>query len=323
MRSNSNIIMATIINTGISLGVFGLLLHIGDRIISVLGGSVLLLPVVLLYMYASYAIYELRLEICLQNVVVLLMLSLNYLNNIDHLYGLAQLKFAYIYSIVHALIVTCYYNIVSRNINIKCVGADEDELLTIKSNVLYVFLTCNIFPFGYIITVAVLLSAFHPHFHRYEYYGLSTISISYIFAILGFSVTLFRISQFGKDELYFAFKNNKEDHIISINSDKLSKIYGGCLIIIFIIGSIFEQWRHQWLLWVETVAAIAFGGILTLMICKYKARKSSARLMTTIDHVSSIDAHLVMILKSVCFHVVGLALVAIGIVALYYHSRIK
>ncbi|MDY6844188.1 MAG: hypothetical protein SVW57_08890 [Thermodesulfobacteriota bacterium] len=279
-----------------------------------IGGSIWLIVLMAFFYFVSYALRIFQKEITLLNIILILIIGINYLNYLDLYETYSKENIAISFCILAILIFLCIYLAVLKPWTFPFEENRKDEVRAIlRLNLKAVVLRYELFSFVYLLFICILFTSFHTHF-TVSSNILRMIPIGFVCIIFTVFLMRFALGKIERAHLELIFNN--EDSKFS-DSLSLKTLLLGIVGVSFIFGSMIELVRNQWLLWLTSFGTATAIILLILQIYRHKVSPRKEISSISINGVKFLGTPQYWI-KFAVINFIGLLLVTITLMFLLY-----
>jgi hypothetical protein len=304
--------MYRIIDSAILLAILILVSLLGTMLPNLIGGSISLIMVLPGIYYVSYFQKTYQIEMTYISTVLVIIIGVNLLNYVDiyEEYQKSTLTIFYIALLVLTLFTVCLMLINQLSTSNYFDISEKKALLT--QNYKLIVINYTLLSGLYAMSICLAFNS-SQDFNSVKNNILKMIPISY----LCIPASLFALKAALKrlDDKYQLKTILKTKELDSLDKIKLKTQYIIFMLILFVIGTIVELVRKEWLMWIGSFITFNIAALLALYVLKLRAtqhEKSSDHVNVTIDKLTS-PRHLI---KIVTFNTIGIFFVTLGLIAL-------
>jgi hypothetical protein len=309
--------MLKIIDSVVLLCILISIIFIDDKLVYALGGTISLIILLLIFYYISYVLKIFQLNVTLLSILLLLLIGINYLNYYDfyELYTQKTIIVFYCVLIVLILICLCFALITPLSYS-----HHADQYIKIRQNFKLIVFNNTMFPFVYVLFICIIFSSFQEAFPLgkkiIKLIPTSLVCIPIFLLLLQFILN----KRIKDDHLDLIFKKAKKiDPSKKLN---LKSIYTVLMCVLFVLGSIIELIRNEWILWIGTFVTINISVILLWNMYQHRPMHDQDIPLVKVDNVESLNTPKPLIITWIT-NAIGLLLVVVSVMGLIYFFNIR
>lgn len=290
------------------------ILLLGKDLPYAIGGSIWLMVLVTFFYFVSYALGIFQKEITLLNIILILIIGINYINYLD-LYGTySKESIAISFCILAVFILLCIYFVIVKPWTFPFDENQRDKVRAVlRQNLKAIVLKYELVSFIYLLFICIIFTTFHSHFTT-----TSKILRMIPIALISITITVVLMrSSLGKIE-------RAHLELILINEEtqlperlNFKALLLGIVGVSLVFGSMIELARNQWLLWLTSMSITIAIILLILQMYSHKIPLGKETVAISIDDVKMLST-LTYWIKLAVLNFIGLLLVSITLILLLY-----
>lgn len=294
------------------LCVLVLILILGQNLPNAIGGSIWLIVLITFFYFASYALRIFQKEITLLNIILILIIGINYLNYFDINGTYSKENIAISFCILAVCILLCIYLAILKPWIFSFEENRRDKVRAVlRLNLKAVILKYELFSFLYFLFICIIFTSFFSHFSTTSKI-LRMIPTALICLMVALVLMKFALEKIELAHLEIIFKNEEVKLPENFN---LKTLIFGIIAVSFIFGSMIELVRNQWLLWLTSFGTATAIILLILQTNTHKISQGKETKPININDVKILGTPQYWIKLGVV-NFIGLVLISIILILL-------
>ena len=245
-------------------GMLCLLLLAGPNLPNAFGGSISFFILIPLLYVVSYSARKFKWEISLLNLSIICIAGINYINFLDISGIYTKMNLAILFGVLLLTVFLCFISVFLMPLNFYSPPDQNEKVSLIRSNLKFIVLQYPLVAFCYVVFMCLVFVG-GEDFYSVRNNVVKMIPTAFFWAPVFFIVINITLKKVKEGHINHIVKENNID---IFDMPNIKAIYFVFAIVIFILGSLMELVRKDWLFWLEN-----FVFLNAMIICLWKVYK--------------------------------------------------